>query len=317
MLREIGIESYYVLIHTDRGVVAPDFPTPLTFNHVILAVRLPDDVERSTLYAVSEHPRLGRLLFFDPTDTSTPIGHLPPSLQANHGLLVTQDGGELVRLPLLPGVTNRLMRTGKLSLSSAGVLSGDIQEVRWGSPAVQRRNSLLAETKTDRAKVIEDFLGSFLKGFRITDASVENLDAHDANLILRYKFVAQNYGQFAGDLLIFRPRVVGEKGSTLLEIKERKYPVEFDDATLQTDQFEIQLPPGFTVDEIPAGVQAKYPFAEYQSSFEVNGGVLQYTRKYEIKDVRIPTENLEDLKKFYRQVAADERASAVLKRVSP
>lgn len=314
MLREIGLESYYVLIHTDRGVVAPEFPTPLTFNHAILAIRLPEDLQQTSFYAVMEHPRLGRLLFFDPTDPITPVGYLPPSLQANSGLLVMPEGGELVRLPLLPGITNRLMRSGKLSLNGAGVLTGEIQEVRWGSPAVSRRADLLSASKADRVKVIESFLSGYLQGFRIMDASVENLESYDSNLILRYKFVAQSYGQSAGNLLIFRPRVVGGKGSSLLEIKERKYPVEFTDATVQTDQFEIELPSGFAVDEIPEGVQAAYPFAEYKSAFEVKGNVLHYTRTFEIKDVRVPAENLEDLKKFYRRVAADERASAVLKK---
>lgn len=46
----------------------------------------------------------------------------------------------------------------------------------------------------------------------------------------------------------------------------------------------------------------------------LQGNVLKYSRTYEVKDVHVPTEKLEDLKKFYRQVAADERASAVLKR---
>jgi hypothetical protein len=37
-------------------------------------------------------------------------------------------------------------------------------------------------------------------------------------------------------------------------------------------------------------------------------------RQYEIKDVPVPTERLEELKKFYRDVSADERSSAVLKK---
>ncbi len=134
MFREIGIESYYVLVHNRRGVVRPDFPSALSFNHVILALRLPRDVEATTLYSKVKHRRLGRLLFFDPTDALTPLRYLPPTLQANYGLLVTEDGGELLELPLLLPTANRLLRVAKLELSPEGTIGGAVQEVRWGAP---------------------------------------------------------------------------------------------------------------------------------------------------------------------------------------
>ena len=92
MLREIGVESYYVLINTARGVAMPEVPSALSFNHAILAVRLPADISNPTLYSVSEHVGLGRLLFFDPTHPLTPLGYLPPTLQAKYGLLVSEQG---------------------------------------------------------------------------------------------------------------------------------------------------------------------------------------------------------------------------------
>src|ERR1700691_598435 len=41
MLHEIGIESYYVLVDSERGVIHPDYPSIYHMNHVILAIRLP------------------------------------------------------------------------------------------------------------------------------------------------------------------------------------------------------------------------------------------------------------------------------------
>src|SRR4029077_6561295 len=51
MLHEIGVDSYYVLVDTERGIVVPSFPSP-RFNHAILAIKLPDDVSTASLYAV-------------------------------------------------------------------------------------------------------------------------------------------------------------------------------------------------------------------------------------------------------------------------
>src|SRR5712692_5710952 len=119
-----------------------------------------------------------------------PLGYLPATLQANYGLVVTDQGGELVQLPLLPPTTNRLTRVAKLSLSSTGTLSGEVQEVRWGEPAVSRRGELLEATGSERVKVLEGFLANSLGGFKLTRAEVDNLEKFDENLVLRYHFVA-------------------------------------------------------------------------------------------------------------------------------
>ena len=49
MLHEIGVESYYVPINTNRGSVTPDTPANLAFNHVILAIKVPDGVPETSL----------------------------------------------------------------------------------------------------------------------------------------------------------------------------------------------------------------------------------------------------------------------------
>jgi transglutaminase-like putative cysteine protease len=315
MLHEIGVESYYVLVQTERGVVTPDSPA-LTFNHAILAIRLPPDVPADAFAATWQDPKLGRLLFFDPTSDLTPIGSLPSDEQKNLVLLVTADGGELVEVPLLRPETNHLQRTATLTLNANGSLAGEVRELRSGNHAAVRRARLLAVPAAQRAKVVEDFLGSFLSGFSLLSSEVENLDQFDHDLGLRYRFSAQNYAQRAGDLLLVRPRVLGEKSSDILESKDRKYPVEFDSASLESDTYEITLPEGYEVDELPPPTVLDAGFAEYHSRVEMKGNVLRYQRELRIKEVLVPNERLPELKKFYRRVAADENRSAVFKRAA-
>jgi uncharacterized protein DUF3857/transglutaminase superfamily protein len=317
MLKEINIESFYVLIHTERGVLLPKFSSPLSFNHAILAIHLPAGVPTEAFYAAIDHPKWGKLLFFDPTDPFTPLGYLPTSLQDNYGLLVTGEGGELVKLPLLPPTVNRLLRVGKLSLSPTGTLSGDVQEIRWGAPAVSSRAEFLHANSAGRRKILENFLGQSLAGFVLTGGQILNLEKYDESLVLNYNFVAENYAKTAGNLLLVRPRVLGEKSQNLEESKPRKYSVEFPMATLETDQFEIALPPGYVVDELPSPVKVEFPFGEYRSQLEASGNTLRYQRTYEIKGVEVPAQHLDELKIFFRQISADERSTAVLRRASP
>ncbi|MBZ5537003.1 MAG: DUF3857 domain-containing protein [Acidobacteriia bacterium] len=315
MLHEIGIESYYVLVDTNRGIVLPEFPSAMSFNHVILAIRLPEAVTGEGLFASQNHPKIGRLLFFDPTDPYTPLGYLPSSLQKNYGLLIGPEGGELVGLPLLPPASNRLLRTAKLTLNLNGTVSGEVEEIRWGAPAADQRALFLRTAPAERAKVLEHLLGSSLAGFALTKATIVGLEEYDQNLVVRYEFVAQNYAKTAGTLLLIRPRVLGNKGSDVMEKQERKYPVEFAEATLHSDLFEFTLPPGFVVDELPAPLKTEFEFGKYSSKVEARGNTLRYERLYEIKDVT--KENFTQLKKFFQQIAADERSNAILRREAP
>jgi hypothetical protein len=316
MLHEIGVESYYVLVQTQRGVVTADSPA-LTFNHAILAIRLPADVPSETFAATWEDPKLGRLLFFDPTSELTPIGSLPTDEQENRVLLVTEEGGKLVEVPLLKPENNRLERTAKLALGANGSLTGEVHERRTGGHAAERRSQLLSVPGAQRRKVLEDFLGSFLPGFSLQSSAVENLEQSDQDLGLTYSFTAQNYAQRVGDLMLVRPRVLGRKSDDLLETKDRKYPVELDATSLQSDTYDIALPEGYVVDELPPPTTLDTSFAEYHSKVEMEGKVLRYQRELRIKEVFIPTARLPELKRFYRQVAADENRSAVLKRAAP
>jgi hypothetical protein len=316
MLHEIGIDSYHVAIHTTRGVVGPKVPPRLgIFNHAILAIRLPDGMEDASLIATINHPKLGRLLVFDPTDDMTPFGRLRGELQANYALLVTQDGGDLLRLPELPTKMNGIQRIAKLSLSGAGTLSGDVQEVRSGDLAASQRWALRTVTKdADRIKPIETLLSYSFGTYQITKASVSNLQVMDQPFIYNYSVVAQNYAKTAGNLLLVRPRVLGFKSSDILETREpRNYPVEFEGPLQDTDTFEITIPTGYEVDDLPPPVNAEYSFASYHSKTEINGNTLKYTRTYEVKELSVPVSKVDELKKLYRIIASDERNTAVLK----
>ncbi len=319
MLHEIGIENYYVVINSERGSVTPATPAHMGgFDHVIIAIKLPADVTDSSLVATMAHPKLGRVLFFDPTDEMTPFGQLLGALQANYGLLVAPEGGELIELPELPPVSNGIRRTAKLSLSPTGTLSGDVDEVRVGDRAWAQRWALRTVTKdADRIKPIESMLSQSLSTFQITKATIENLKLTDQAFVYDYSLVAQNYAKTAGNLLLVRPRVVGSKSSDILETKEaRKFPVEFEGPSRDTDIFEIKLPPGYQVDDLPPPVNADYSFASYHSKAEVQGDTLKYTRTFEVKELSVPLSKVEDLKKLYRIIANDERNTAILKPAS-
>ncbi len=316
MLKAAGFDSYYAVAQVSRGIVQPNFPSVWSFNHMILAIRLPDGVPSTSLYSVVDDPKLGRLLFFDPTNAYVPLGYIPSYEQDNYVLLVAPDGGQLVHLPVLSPTTNRLMRVGQFTLSPTGDLSGDVKEIRWGGPAVQSREQFLEGQPKDREKIIDQFLGASLDNFQLQSASIDNLTTFSDNLIVDYRFAAPSYAKQAGDLIILRPRILGLKSSSILSDPNRKYPVEYTEATLQTDEFDFTLPSGYAVDELPLPVQVDCGYISYSSKTVLDGNILHYTRTYQVNRVIVPVTKLSDLRLALNAIAADERSAVILKHVS-
>jgi Domain of Unknown Function with PDB structure (DUF3857)/Transglutaminase-like superfamily len=312
MLHEAGIQSDYVLIHTERGIVDPALPSSI-FNHVILAVELPRDLN-SSAYPSAVTAKTGkRYIIFDPTDEYTPVGQLRGDLQNTYALLVTASGGELIHTPWLAPETNILNRTGHFTLSPEGALAGDVVEDRTGDHASSERAQLARINEQQRSQHLERRLNRSLQGFSIQSMDIRQLDQAQLDLVLDYKFVTPQYGQVQGPLMLVRPRILGEK-SLALEHKPRQYPVEFERSSRETDDYEIELPAGYVVDDLPDPVKVDVGFASYQSKIEANGNKLRYWREFIIRDLQVDIARLNDLQKLEGQIGADENAAVVLKR---
>jgi len=316
MLKQAGVDSYYLVINTHRGAVGPDTPPMMyLFNHMILAVKLPPGVMDSRYEAIFDHPKLGKLLVFDPTDEKTPFGHLRSELQGNYSLLLTPEGGELVRTPQLPPGSNGISHNGHFTLDANGTLKGDVNVMRKGDFATfERYEQISVANSKDRLKRIEQEVSHSIGMFEITKAQMLNLDVTDQPFGYAFDIVANSYAKHAGNLLTVRPRVMGVRSSDIMEEKEpRKFPVVFAGPEKDVDTYEIALPAGYDVEDLPAPTDVDFSFASYHSKTEKKGDTLVYSRLFEVKELSVPLEKLDELKKFYRAIASDERGTAVLK----
>ena len=312
MLGQIGIESDYFIVNTERGSITQDTPANLGFNHVILAIHLPQGIADPSLLAQSNQP--SRILFFDPTDPVTPFGSLRGALQANYGLLITPDGGILTSTPKLASQLNSIERHANMTLDESGSLHGDIREVWTGDRASEQRAIARASNKdTDRIKPVEAVIADSFTSFDILKAAVTALRVNDQPVEWNYTLDAPHYAKSAGDMILVRPRLLGTKSSALLETRQpRHFPIEFTGTERDSDVFEVELPKGYGVAELPAPVNEDYGFIAYHSKTESVGHKLRYTRTFEIRELSVPVEKAGQLKELYRIIYRDERAQAVL-----
>ncbi len=83
-----------------------------------------------------------------------------------------------------------------------------------------------------------------------------------------------------------------------------------------TDSFDIELPEGYAVDELPDPVKEDVGFASYQSSTVLNGRTIHYTRTFTVRQVELPADKYGELQRFIGVIAADEDSRVVLKRAT-
>lgn len=314
MLHEVGIDSNYVLISTYRGTVNPALSSP-HFNHAILAIELPAGTPTERYHSVVEAKSGKKYLIFDPTDPYTPLGDLRGELQDTYALLVANGGGELIHTPLAKPESNQLSRTGHFTLTADGTISGEISESRSGDHALRERASLFHANQKERTEQMEQRLSRSLKGFTLENVDVQQLEHTEKNLEVVLKLNNPGYGQIRGPLMLLRPRVIGEK-SLALDRKPRHFPFQFEDATRETDVYEFELPKEYSVDDLPEPVNVDMGFAAYHSKFEVAGNKLRYSREFIRREVLLPAERVEELRKMQGIIGADENAAVVLKRNS-
>ena len=312
LLHQAGIESHYVVVNTARGVVSNEAPS-LTFDHVILAIDVPETFKNNSFASIVRASDGKRYLIFDPTDEFTPVGMLHADLQQNSGLLVLNGTGELLTIPLFPPETNALNRTAKLKVNEDGTVSGEVTETLTGLYAWRRRYAAVHSTDDERRKGMEHFLSTFVSGFTITDLKYENLQDYDRELVVKYSFLAQGYAKRTGPLFLVRPRVLGSKIPDFGP-PPRKNPFAFEAASKQVDEFFIELPSGYVVDELPDPAKIDVGFAAYSSKIESAAQTIHYSREYTVREVRVEKDRLKDFEHLAATISADERGSAVLKK---
>jgi hypothetical protein len=312
MLSTVDIHSALVMVDTERGFVDPDAPS-LMGNHVIAAIEVPKGYESQKLKSIVTAKTGKRYLIFDPTSDKTAFGQLEHNLQGSYGVLVEGDDSQIIQFPVLSPELNTVRRSATFELQADGSLKGSVTEKRFGDLSEYRRRLYTSGDKKEQDEFLDRVLQRDFTSFKVSDVKVENVDALNKELTTTYSLDASRYGKQMGPLLMVRPRVLGREDMSLNH-EPRTVPIDLEETMQVEDNYSIQLPDGYTVDEIPDPVKLDLGFASYQSSSKLDGRTLRYTRTYTVREVTLPASRYGDLQKLAGVIAADEQSSAVLKK---
>ena len=170
LLDEVGIEAHpaLILLSADRRI-DPEFPSASQFNHLIVAV------PEGGVALSDGDPVAGGYLFLDPTQEHGGARWLHPGVQDQDALVVTPEGGVLVRTPERPEHERRVLGVD-VEVATDGTGRGRAGFKLEGSTAIrfieQMVNAPPERTAEDALRILQ----ALLPGARVTDPSWQEVE---------------------------------------------------------------------------------------------------------------------------------------------
>jgi hypothetical protein len=312
MLDAVGIRADWVSVDVRRGRIDPNAPS-LFGDHMITAIEIPKGYDNPRLKAVVTTKTGKRLLIFDPTNQYVSIGELPEYEQGSYGLVAAGADSQVIQLPILKPEADEIDRTAKFELAADGTLKGDVVVLRNGASAWGIRETFAMDSDKEQRESIEKSLRMDFATFTLGTEKAENVRTLDKPLELDYSVTAPLYAKGAGTLLLVRPRVVGSVAEGLND-KPRKVAISFEGVGTWKDSFDVKIPAGYAVDDVPDPVNVDVGFATYHSEVKAQGDMLHYQREYVLKQLQLEPGDYAKLRKLEATISTDENSDAVLKK---
>jgi transglutaminase-like putative cysteine protease len=309
LLKAAGMDSYEVVIHAgDRRFVRLEWPSPMQFNHAIVAVKVSGETNFPT---VLENARLGRLLIFDPTDPSTPVGGLPREEQGSYALVIAGSDGDLVRMPQLAPETNRIERTVEAAWSGGGGVSARMLTQYFGQSGSAMRYASVEGGVDELKRDLERSFSRRLGGVTLDKVALAD-HARDGWIELAVDFGVRQFGQsMQGRMLVIRPGGLVPIPDYTFPNQTRRLPVKLA-GRLRKDRVTIKLPDGFGVDEMPDAAEVVSSYGTYRASWKTGNGNVTFEQVLEVKDTIADAGEYARIKDFFDKVSGGQAAPVVL-----
>jgi len=304
LLQTQGIQAFSVLIGAERRL-DPDVPSPSQFDHMITRVAVGDQD-----------------IWLDSTTGVLPFRMLVASTRDKQALLIRQDGKSgLVRTPADPPFPTFDTTHVNASLSDTGKATMQILAVTRGDREVSFRFALRQMPANHWKELFAGLLErAGMKGAQISNLQVSDPSDTDNPLRISMDASVSNFFDWSAPesklkLPFMEMNLGGEPGRDE-DQKTAEKVIKLGSPSDTQVEVRLKAPDRFTV-RAPIGVDLRRDYAEYHSSYKVEGGELVSIRELKQLVRELPFERLQDYAAFHRAVAADQAQDIVLENKSP
>lgn len=284
LLRAEGVDAHPVLIRAD-GDVNPDMPHPTDFDHEIVVI-----------------DNDGEYIWLDPTCEQCEFGYIPPSDQGKHVLILFGENEELTITPEMSPEENGLSEYEDIVTINTDNSARFEETITYhGWEASQMRYTFSNADSNELEDTIQQFIKRRCYSGFLEDYKFINLNDKDKPTIVKINYTCFNYTSDIEDYKLFE-LITWVIDSAAIAKESRTYPLEFDYTWVTDQQFEISLPPGYEILELPDGYSSSSDFADCDIEYSMNGDKILVTQDLKLKKKRIEPEDYPEFKKFFEDI---------------
>jgi tetratricopeptide (TPR) repeat protein/transglutaminase-like putative cysteine protease len=287
LLAAVGIKAYPALINTTAELDA-DVPSPAQFDHVITAI-----------------PQGQGYLFLDTTPEVAPYGYLIPDIRDKKALVIAgASDSALVETPADPPFQSFMNFTSDGSLTDSGEYDGKMQMTIRGDAELLFRIGLRAVGESQWNTALQTISSNLGFGGTVSGGTVSELEATDKPLEFDYSYKRERIGDWDNKQLS-APLPPVDLGAAPDESVKNPEPLKMGPPMNEDLIATIKLPADANP-QVPAAVSLHEPFANYDATYSLSGGVLHIERKLAVTAHEVPVKQFDEYRKFVKQVVNDE-----------
>ncbi|MEN0004398.1 MAG: DUF3857 domain-containing protein, partial [Bacteroidota bacterium] len=276
MLSEAGVESYPVLIQNGNIYydVTEDFATN-KFNHVILNVPSED-------------------IWLECTSSAHPVNYIGRSNSDRNALMLTKEGGKLVRTPVYDASQNVESHQVTITLDEKGSASIKGKATETGAYHDRQRWLAFYDDATQKEKW-------FLKTIDCNSPKINMLEITASEALpsatVQYDLTVNRYATKAGKRLFVPLNQLNDIGYVPKEDNDRTLDIIRKTGYTVDDTIRIELPEGYQVESVPdKDLNIESSFGTYQLKIETQANQLVLHRKAVMPAFRVPASNYVDFR---------------------
>ena len=293
LLKEAGVKAYRVLIRAGEGErgLLEDFPAT-NFNHMIACV-----------------PNGKDTLWLECTDQTISPGYIGSSTGNRQALLISEDGGHVVRTPVYSTADNLQLRKAVVKIDDNGNMIADVTTHFTGTQQDLQHELMYSANKEEREKYLNSALNlpTYVvekNDYRETRDRIPAIDE-------RLQISAAGYATVSGKRLFITPNLFN-RSPKLFEDRPRKFDIEFTESFKDADTVVIQVPSGYKAESVPKDVHIENRFGKYSINYEIAGNTIKLLRVKERQAATYPASAFTELVAYYDAVYKADHARIVL-----
>ena len=295
LLEAVGIPSYYTLIRAGKTQepVLEDFASA-HFNHAILTVPL----ERDTIW-------------LECTSQTNPFGYQGTFTSDRHGLMVTPEGGRLIRTRKYTEEDNVQQVKASLIIAPNGNASLSLRREFSGILLDGTIHLAASPIESDKRKWVldhADYGNLELQQYRFLPLEGDEVPRSGYEV----EGVLKGFCSVNGKRLFVTPFVFSTIKNIQLTSEQRQAPVEIRNSIQQLDTLLVQVPEGYVVESPLRLLKLDSPYGSYEVQFLKEGDALCLTRRFVLKSGEYPAAEYAAFKDFISQVQNHDRSRFVL-----